>query len=258
MSALAHPDRPEHFSEPRPLRTAAGQESEIRVRIATAHSAALRGARAKLAAVRGVLLVTEAAPVSTSRSSCGDADVVIAELACGDLSTRVAIGELLRAVGTTNLLIMSARRDVEWILAALDAGAAGVVSTNASREALIIAVRAIVSGQIVLPRRAISALTARAREDMEVVDAGPSATSSAIETEQRLGRLTGRERSVFRMIAQGYSAPEVGTRLSISKKTVETYKRRISEKLGFSHRTDYVRLALLSDMLVAPPVSTTA
>ena len=157
-----------------------------------------------------------------------------------------------RAVATTHILVMSARRDVEWILGALDAGAAGVVPTTASRDALIIAVRAIASGQIVLPRRAISALTARIRDDVEVTDAQLRAKGHTADTSHPLGRLTGRERSVFRMIAEGYSAPEVGARLSISKKTVETYKKRIGEKLGLSHRTDYVRLALLADVLVAP------
>ncbi|MBA2684216.1 MAG: hypothetical protein H0U66_06985 [Gemmatimonadaceae bacterium] len=49
------------------------------------------------------------------------------------------------------------------------------------------------------------------------------------------------------------SAPEVGAQLSISKKTVETYKKRIGDKLGFAHRSEYVRFALEVSVL-APPV----
>ena len=44
---------------------------------------------------------------------------------------------------------------------------------------------------------------------------------------ERYERLTERERSVLRLVAQGYSAPEIGVRLSISPKTVDTYKQRI-------------------------------
>jgi len=179
-------------------------------------------------------------------------DVVIAELAIADLSPRAAIRALGGDVGTTRVMLLSARRDVEWILDALDAGAAGVVSARSSREALIIAVRAVASGQIVLPRRAIAALNSRAHEEIDVSVAHLKARGTTDDTPQLLARLTGRERSVFRMIAEGYSAPEVGAQLSISKKTVETYKKRIGEKLGLSHRTDYVRLALLADVLVAP------
>ena len=224
----------------------------IRVSIANPYSPALLNARAMLAGVRGVVVMTEAGMHPGALTSRLGADVVIAELATADLSSRAAIRELTRSVATTHILIMSARRDVEWILAALDAGAAGVISTSASREALIIAVRAIATGQIVLPRRAISALTARARNEVDISDAHLKVNASAADTPHSLARLTGRERSVFRMIAEGYSAPEVGVRLSISKKTVETYKKRIGDKLGLSHRTDYVRLALLADVLGAP------
>ena len=251
MSPVANSVAREPVGAPQPSRNSAVHGAEIRVRIANPHSPALLGVRLMLAGVRDVLVIADVGIASSPQSAYGDADVVIAELASGDVAAPVAILELLRSTATTQLLIMSARRDVAWILAALDAGAAGVVATSASREALLIAVRAIASGQIVLPRRAISALTARAREEMEVSHAHPCTKRSTTDAEHELARLTGRERSVFRMIAQGYSAPEVGTRLSISKKTVETYKRRITEKLGLSHRTDYVRFALLSDTLVS-------
>ena len=49
--------------------------------------------------------------------------------------------------------------------------------------------------------------------------------------------------------AEGYTAPEIGTQLSISPKTVDTYKQRIGEKLGLVHRTDYVKLALRLGLL---------
>jgi two-component system response regulator NreC len=63
--------------------------------------------------------------------------------------------------------------------------------------------------------------------------------------------LTQRERDVLRYVAQGYSAPEIGERLFISPKTVDTYKQRIQEKLGFSHRAEYVQFALKLGLLAA-------
>ena len=65
----------------------------------------------------------------------------------------------------------------------------------------------------------------------------------------RFERLTDRERDVLRLTAQGYSAPEIGERLFISPKTVDTYKQRINEKLGLSHRADYVQFALRLGLL---------
>jgi DNA-binding NarL/FixJ family response regulator len=51
------------------------------------------------------------------------------------------------------------------------------------------------------------------------------------------------------MVAEGYTAPEIGEHLTISPKTVDTYKQRIGEKLGLTHRTDYVKFALKLGLL---------
>ena len=66
---------------------------------------------------------------------------------------------------------------------------------------------------------------------------------------ERYERLTERERDVLRLVGQGYSAPEIGERLFISPKTVDTYKQRIQEKLNISHRSHYVQLALKLGLL---------
>ena len=60
-------------------------------------------------------------------------------------------------------------------------------------------------------------------------------------------------RGVMRLIAEGYTAPEIGEQLSISPKTVDTYKQRINDKLGLAHRADYVKLALKLGLLQTPP-----
>ena len=64
-------------------------------------------------------------------------------------------------------------------------------------------------------------------------------------------KLTERERDVLTLVAAGYSAPEIGARLVISPKTVDTYKQRIQGKIGLSHRTEYVKLALRLGLLSA-------
>ena len=69
----------------------------------------------------------------------------------------------------------------------------------------------------------------------------------------RFERLTDRERAVMQLIAQGYTAPDIGEQLTISPKTVDTYKQRINDKLGLTHRADYVTLALKLGLLQPPP-----
>lgn len=52
--------------------------------------------------------------------------------------------------------------------------------------------------------------------------------------------------------AERYSAREIGERLAISAKTVNTYRGRIMEKLGLNHRSELVRFALRAGLLHEP------
>jgi DNA-binding NarL/FixJ family response regulator len=66
---------------------------------------------------------------------------------------------------------------------------------------------------------------------------------------QQYQQLSERERGVLVLVAGGYSASEIGEKLFISPKTVETYKQRITEKLQLSHRADYVQFCLRLGLL---------
>ena len=68
----------------------------------------------------------------------------------------------------------------------------------------------------------------------------------------RYESLSARERSVFQLIAEGYSTSQIGERLFISAKTADTYRRRVNEKLGINERAEYVKLALALNLLGAP------
>jgi DNA-binding CsgD family transcriptional regulator len=61
-------------------------------------------------------------------------------------------------------------------------------------------------------------------------------------------QLSDREAEVLRLTAEGYSNTEIGARLYLSPKTVDTYRQRIMEKLGLHHRAELVRHALDSGL----------
>jgi DNA-binding NarL/FixJ family response regulator len=62
-------------------------------------------------------------------------------------------------------------------------------------------------------------------------------------------KLSDREQVIVKLIAQGYSAPEIGEKLNISAKTVDTYKQRVNEKISLAHRADYVKFAMKLGLL---------
>jgi two-component system, NarL family, response regulator NreC len=66
-----------------------------------------------------------------------------------------------------------------------------------------------------------------------------------------LSKLTERERDVLAMTAEGFSSSEIGEKLFISPKTVDTYRSRIMDKLQLRHRSELVRFALQTGLLRA-------
>jgi two-component system response regulator NreC len=67
--------------------------------------------------------------------------------------------------------------------------------------------------------------------------------------------LSPREQEVLKLLAQGYTNQEVGTRLCLSVKTIETYRARIVDKLGLRSRADLTRYALEMGLLNPVPSS---
>jgi len=71
-----------------------------------------------------------------------------------------------------------------------------------------------------------------------------SHVSSLDDARKKFESLSPRERSVLRRVAEGYSGVQIARMLAITPKTVDTYKTSVAQKLGFTHRTDYLRFAL--------------
>ena len=85
-------------------------------------------------------------------------------------------------------------------------------------------------------RRAATLLLKRYKESEQGDDLG-------------LHSLSAREREVLALTAGGFSSREIGKKLFISPKTVDTYRTRITEKLGLTHRSELVRFALRVGLL---------
>ena len=111
-------------------------------------------------------------------------------------------------------------------------------SARAADRELVDAVRAVAHGDTYVQPAAARALARGLRRREEHAD-----------ERGMYERLTERERDVLRLVASGFSAPEIGEKLFISPKTVDTYKQRIGEKLGLTHRSEYVQFALKLGLL---------
>ena len=226
------------------MTTANGREPTdvIRVILADDHAVVRAGLKAVLVVAKDIMVVGEA---SNGRDAVAmaqrlDADVVVMDLSMPDMDGTAATKALTAAGARTRVLVLTMHAEDEYLVPLLEAGASGYLVKSAADRELVDAVRAVAHGDTYVQPSAARALARGMRRRDEHAD-----------DRTRFEKLTERERDVLRLVAAGYSAPEIGEKLFISPKTVDTYKQRIGEKLGLAHRSDYVQFALKLNLLTA-------
>lgn len=212
----------------------------IRVILADDHAVVRAGLKAVLGAAPDIEVAGEARDGAEAIALAEriDPDVIVMDLSMdrmdGATATREIVAKNLRA----RVLVLTMHAEEDYLIPVLEAGAAGFLMKNAADRDLVDAVRTVARGDMYLRAGAASIL------------AKGITRKDPLEAERaKYDRLTERERNVLRLTAQGYSAPEIGERLFISPKTVDTYKQRIGDKLGLTHRAEYVSLALKLGLL---------
>jgi two-component system response regulator NreC len=207
----------------------------IEVIIADDHSVVRDGIRTVLERQVGEFsVVAEAADVPSTVREVREhkPDLLTLDLTMPGGSSLAALPSCFIAHPTLAVAILTMREDPEYARQALRAGARSYVLKEAEPAELLQAFRlAVAGGNYLHPR--LGALMATGEE---------GATDSVVLSE--------REREVVRLIANGYTNPEIADRLNVAERTVKTYRARAIEKLGFSSRaeiTAYVRRIGLAD-----------
>jgi DNA-binding NarL/FixJ family response regulator len=157
-------------------------------------------------------------------------DVIIMDLVLPILNGIDATQRILASLPQTKIIVLSACCTSEHVYRALRAGALGYVVKDAAGSELVCAVRAVAAG-----KRYLSPSVAALFND-EYPNA--AATRSPLE------RLSVREREVLHRTVEGYSSTQIALQLSLSPKTIDTYRSRLMQKLGVSDRSALIRFAI--------------
>jgi two-component system response regulator NreC len=164
-------------------------------------------------------------------------DVIVMDLSMPGMggleATRTITGE-----GLARVLVLTMHAEEEYLLAVLEAGGSGYVKKTSADEDLTTAIRTVARDEVFLYPNAAKLLLQGFRVKGE-------------EGDRPIDKLTERERDVLAMTAEGFSSSEIGEKLFISPKTVDTYRSRIMEKLQLHHRSELVRFALNTGLLKA-------
>jgi DNA-binding NarL/FixJ family response regulator len=203
--------------------------------LADDHVVVRAGLRAVLGSAKDIEVIGEArnGREAITMAERFQPDVVVMDLDMPDTDGVTATKEIVSKGLAARVLVLTMHAEEDYLVPLMEAGAAGYLVKSAADRDLVDAVRAVAHGDVYV-RPAAARVLAK-----NLTKKDPAADERA-----RFEKLTQREQDVLKYVAQGYSAPEIGERLFISPKTVDTYKQRIQEKLGLAHRSDYVQLAL--------------
>lgn len=212
----------------------------IRVVLAEDHTVVRAGLKALFARHKDIRVVAEA---TNGREAVAltiqhNPDVLITGIMMGMMDGISVTRQVVQKNVKTRVLILTMLTGGAPLVKALEAGATGYLMKSASPVEILEGVRSVARGDIYVQATAAKELAEAINQKIPRTDA-----------QEKYRGLTERERAVFRYIAAGLSGPEIGERLFISPKTVDTYKHRVNEKLGFSHRHDYVDFALKHNLL---------
>jgi DNA-binding NarL/FixJ family response regulator len=212
----------------------------IRVVLADDHGIVREGLRALLRSAPDITVVGDAenAAAAIEKAQQLSPHVIVLDLDMPGGDGAGALRTIQQQTPSVRVLILTMHAEHERLLPLLESGARGYLCKSAASQDLIEAIRVVAAGEVYV-RPASARLLAAA-----IIPQRGGETARG-----RFNILSNREKTVLRSVAQGYSGAEIARTLGISSKTVDAYKRRVEEKLGLRHRTDYVRFAMDAGIL---------
>ncbi len=208
---------------------------KIRVLVVDDHTIVRDGICALLALAADMEVVGEAANGREALDRVKELapDVVIMDIAMPLLGGMEATRRIRKEFPRTKVLALTQYSDKEYVLPVIEAGAHGFISKTAASSELAVGIRSVYRGDSFL---------------------SPSVAKLLVENVQQGGafqdrrdpydQLTGREREVLKLLAEGHTTQAIADILVISPKTVEGYKTSLMDKLDIHNRVDLVKYAL--------------
>ena len=156
-------------------------------------------------------------------------EVVVMDIAMPQMNGIEATRELRDRLPQARVVILSMHSSIEYVFHALEAGAHGYLLKDSAAQDVVDAVRAVLAGRRYLGRGVA-----------EMVAEGVGRGSAA----SPLASLSKRERQVLQLVAEGRSSAQIAVVLSLSPKSVDTYRSRLMQKLHIGDVAGLVKFAI--------------
>ena len=210
----------------------------VRVLLVDDHNVVRAGLRALLESRGRVRVVGEASSgeEAVDKARTLEPDIVLMDLAMPGMNGVEATRRITGLGLDTKVLVLTIHDEDEFLVPALDAGAAGFLNKSVADTDLMGALEALVRGHSYLPRRAAALLARQKARGASGRNTGPEVLST-------------RERAAVELYAKGFSTREIAAEMVLSPRTVEGYLARAKTKLGLHTRRDIVRFVLEAGLL---------
>jgi two-component system, NarL family, response regulator NreC len=206
----------------------------MRILIADDHAIVRQGLRSLIEGQNGIEVVGEAEDGQRAVHLAAELapDVVIMDVTMPDLNGVEATRQIVQKNPNTKVIVLSMHPDKHIVRESLKAGASGYVLKSHLFDELCRALEAVAAGGHYLSLRITDVII----DDYVHGSAGPNAAAA--------DGLTGPERQVLQLLAEGLSIKEIAKRLHMSPKTVDARRRSIMGKLGVSSVAELVKYAI--------------
>ena len=159
-------------------------------------------------------------------------DVVVVDISLEDAHGLDLVEEIRSRFPDVRIVVYSMYEESVYAERAIRAGASGYVMKSESTERVVEAIQSVTEGDVYLSQRMSSRILSKVIRQQDYT------FRSATE------QLTDREMTVFKKLGEGLSVRDIAEELDLSRKTVETYRRRAKEKLGFESVDELLQYAV--------------
>ncbi|MEI7846638.1 MAG: response regulator transcription factor [Chloroflexota bacterium] len=209
----------------------------IRILLADDHKMLRDGLRALLEGEDDMQVIAEAGTVQQTIRVTAEIlpDVLVLDLSMPGGSGLDAIRGIREKGLPVRIVVLSMHSGREMVMEALQAGCDGYVPKSSAHTDLIEAIRVVFAGKRFLHPDAVTAMVDNMLDRQE-------------ESKQA-GLLSERELDVIKLTAMGFTSREIGKKLALSPKTVDTYRERAMLKLQIESKSDIIRFAMRAGLL---------
>jgi DNA-binding NarL/FixJ family response regulator len=215
----------------------------IRVLLADDHPIVRSGIRAELEKIPGVQVIAEASDGREALELVASLkpNVVFMDISMRGLNGLEATGRITRDFPATRVVILSMHQNEEYYWQALRAGASGYVLKKAATTELSAAVKRVAAGELYLSRE----ISGRLLKKLSLQQLAHQRTP--------LEQLTGRQREILQLIAEGQTTKEIALILKLSAKTIEYHRMQLMQRLSIFDIPGLVRFALKNHLIDEEP-----